>query len=100
MIIIWSIAAQDMTDKSTFDLIVKGHILQNLDIFSTRMLVISLYSCIKVDYHDKGCRQTLKEAEYYQKLRRFKPSLEYDFIPRFHGMIETNRGIGGIFDLV
>ena len=56
--------------------------------------------CIKVDYHDKGCRQTSKEAEYYQKLRRFKPSLEYDFIPRFHGMIETNRGIGGIFDLV
>lgn len=26
--------------------------------------------------------------------------MEYDFIPRFHGMIETNRGIGGIFDLV
>jgi hypothetical protein len=56
--------------------------------------------CVKVDYLDKGCRQTSKEAKYYQKLRRLKPALEYDFIPRFHGMIETNRGIGGVFDLV
>jgi hypothetical protein len=56
--------------------------------------------CIKVDYHDKGCCQTSKEAQYYQKLRRLKPGLEYDFIPRFHGMVETNRGAGGVFDLV
>jgi hypothetical protein len=56
--------------------------------------------CIKVDYRDKGCRATDKEAKYYQKLKRIKPNLEYDFIPRFHGMVETNRGTGGVFDLV
>jgi hypothetical protein len=56
--------------------------------------------CIKVDYLEKGYHQTAKEASYYQKLRRLKPGLEYDFIPRFHGMVETNRGTGGVFDLV
>lgn len=56
--------------------------------------------CIKVDYIDRGCRQTAKEAGYYQKLRRLKPGLVYDFIPQFHGMVETSRGPGGVFDLV
>jgi hypothetical protein len=56
--------------------------------------------CIKVDYHDKGCRQTSKEAKYYLKLRRIKPKLEYNFIPHFHGMVETNLGPGGVFDLI
>jgi hypothetical protein len=56
--------------------------------------------CVKVDYHDKGCRQTLKEAKYYEKLKRIKPGLVYDFIPHFHGMVETNLGMAGVFDIV
>lgn len=56
--------------------------------------------CIKVDFARKGYRQTAKEAKYYQKLRRIKPNLVYDFIPNFYGMVETDRGWGGVFDLV
>ena len=56
--------------------------------------------CIKVDFAARGCRQTVKEAKYYSKLARLKPGMDYDFIPRFHGFVETDRGLGGIFDLV
>lgn len=56
--------------------------------------------CIKVDFRDKGFRQTEKEALYYAKLARLKPNLVYNFIPRFHGMVETNRGMGGVFDMI
>jgi hypothetical protein len=58
------------------------------------------HRCIKVDFRDKGFRQTQKEAAYYAKLARLKPSLVYDFLPRFHGMVATDRGEGGVFDLV
>jgi hypothetical protein len=55
--------------------------------------------CIKID--KKATRgPTAKEAWYYGKLSRLRPDLEYDFIPRFHGMIETDLGPGGVFDLV
>jgi hypothetical protein len=56
--------------------------------------------CIKVDFSSKGYHQTAKEARYYQKLLKIKPALEYDFIPHFHGMEETDRGLGGVFDLI
>jgi hypothetical protein len=55
---------------------------------------------IKVDFIDKGYEQTAKEALYYRKIARLKPDIEYDFIPRFHGSVETNLGKGGIFDLI
>lgn len=56
--------------------------------------------CIKVDFTSKGYHQTAKEARYYQKLLKIKPDLEYDFIPQFYGMEETDRGWGGVFDLI
>jgi hypothetical protein len=56
--------------------------------------------CIKVDFADKGYKQTFKEAKYYQKLLRIRPNLVYDFIPAFYGLVETDRGLGGVFDLV
>ena len=56
--------------------------------------------CIKVDFTSKGYHQTAKEARYYQKLLKIKPDLHYDFIPRFYGMEETDRGWGGVFDLI
>ncbi len=56
--------------------------------------------CVKVDFREKGCRQTEKEAQYYLKLKRIKPGLVYDFIPHFHGMVETNKGRAGVFDLI
>lgn len=54
--------------------------------------------CIKIDH--TGFKSTLKEADYYKKLARIKPDLRYDFIPHFHGIVETNLGPGGVFDLI
>ncbi|MFT4176367.1 MAG: YrbL family protein [Luteolibacter sp.] len=56
--------------------------------------------CIKIDFRDQGFRQTEKEALYYRKLAKLKPDFSYDFIPRFHGMVTTDRGEGGVFDLI
>ena len=58
------------------------------------------HRCIKVDFRNLGFRQTEKEALYYAKLARLKPDLVYNFIPKFHGMVETSRGPGGVFDLI
>lgn len=55
--------------------------------------------CIKIDHRERG-GPTQKEARYYQKLARIRPELSYVHIPRFYGMVETNLGPGGVFDLI
>lgn len=55
--------------------------------------------CIKID----ACPPmgpTTKEARYYEVLARLRPELDYSYIPRFHGFVETSRGRGGVFDLI
>ena len=55
--------------------------------------------CIKVDVRKHG-GPTEKEAHYYKKLARIRPLLNYTYMPRFYGFVQTNLGRGGVFDLV
>ena len=55
--------------------------------------------CIKIDRRTHG-GPTEKEAAYYGKLARIRPGLSYTHIPRFHGMVVTTLGRGGVFDLI
>lgn len=55
--------------------------------------------CIKIDKRKNG-GPTEKEARYYEKLARIRPDLSYTHIPRFHGLVETTHGRGGVFDLI
>jgi hypothetical protein len=55
--------------------------------------------CIKVDTLKK-MGPTEKEARYYQTLARIRPDLDYSYVPRFYGFVETNLGRGGVFDLI
>jgi hypothetical protein len=54
---------------------------------------------VKIDYSKTG-GPTAKEAAYYRKLARMRPDHSYTHIPRFHGLVETNLGRGGVFDLI
>ncbi|MGA9277560.1 YrbL family protein [Ilumatobacter sp.] len=55
--------------------------------------------CVKIDKRETG-GPTEKEALYYEKIARLRPHLDYNFIPRFYGMVETDLGKGGVFDLI
>lgn len=55
--------------------------------------------CIKIDKRETD-GPTSKEAAYYHKLTRIRPEFRYTHIPRFYGFVQTNRGHGGVFDLV
>ncbi len=56
--------------------------------------------CIKVDWPGRSFSQTKQEGKYYRWLAKHRPSFQYDCIPRFHGFVATDRGPGGVFDLV
>lgn len=53
--------------------------------------------CIKVDVFGNG-QESQREKKYYRHLEKRK--ISWDMIPMFHGTIETNMGIGSVFDLV
>lgn len=55
--------------------------------------------CLKIDKRKHG-GPTEKEAHYYKKLARIRPLMEYTFIPRFYGFVDTDLGRGGVFDLI
>ncbi len=46
-----------MIDKTTFDIVVKQLILKNFDMFSTRMLFLALYSCLRTSYQCKSIKR-------------------------------------------
>lgn len=56
-IVVWSIAAQNLIDKRTYDLIVKQFVLTHLETFNTRMLVIVLYACERTKYQRKSIQR-------------------------------------------
>ena len=53
--------------------------------------------CIKVDISGHS-DENRREKEYYRHLEKRKTS--WAMIPRYHGDIETNHGLGSVFDLV
>jgi len=56
--------------------------------------------CIKIDWADRSFSQTKQEGKYYKWLAQKRPGFQYDCIPRFHGFVATNFGLGGVFDVV
>ena len=53
--------------------------------------------CIKITL-DGGQRETAREIKYYRHLER--RNISWDLLPRFHGCIETNLGMGVIFEII
>jgi hypothetical protein len=55
--------------------------------------------CIKITVDNNlSARQEQREKKYYRHLE--KRSISWDMIPRYHGDIITNRGVGSVFDLI
>lgn len=57
--------------------------------------------CIKID-DEPSSTVTLKEAAAYGKVKKrlAKCNFRYDVIPKFHGMVKTSYGDGGVYDLI
>jgi hypothetical protein len=53
--------------------------------------------CIKIALVKESI-ETLREQKYYKHLQN--RNISWDMIPEFHGDIDTNLGIGSVFDLV
>ena len=53
---------------------------------------------IKVVY-TSTCKQMKREISAYNQLAR-KSGMHYDHMPKFHGQVETDQGMGYVFDLV
>lgn len=56
--------------------------------------------CIKISHkkHQKHAKEQLKEISYYDFLIR--RNIRWDLLTRYHGVIDTNMGVGYMFDLV
>jgi len=53
--------------------------------------------CIKVVVAG-DLSESKREQSYYKRLQ--KRGISWDILPRFHGVIETDKGAGAVFDLV
>jgi len=53
--------------------------------------------CIKVVVAG-DLSESKREQSYYKLLQ--KRNISWDILPRFHGVIETNKGAGAVFDLI
>lgn len=49
--------------------------------------------------HDSSDKQTKREISVYKQLAKI-PSINYEHFPKYYGEIETDKGIGYVFDLV
>lgn len=57
--------------------------------------------CIKIEEKQEGkLTSNEKEALYYKKLLWLKPNYQYRSIARFYGWVETNLGMGAVFELI
>ena len=53
--------------------------------------------CIKVVVNGNQ-QETEREQSYYKFLQKKK--IAWDMLPKFYGNIETNMGLGAVFDLI
>lgn len=53
--------------------------------------------CIKIVVNG-GAKETRREQTYYRLLQ--KRNIDWEMLPRFYGEVETNLGVGAIFDLI
>ena len=56
--------------------------------------------CIKIDSGARSFSQTKQEGKYYDWIARKRPHFSFDCFPRFYGFVETNLGLGGVYDAV
>lgn len=56
--------------------------------------------CIKIDHEDNLRPETPREVAYYQRLKRARGQSSFQSIVNFHGIVATNLGRGGVFELV
>ncbi|MDF7667308.1 YrbL family protein [Orbaceae bacterium ESL0727] len=54
--------------------------------------------CIKVNYNDGAEEETNREIAYYKHL--IKRKINWDSLAKYYGPVETNEGIGHVFDLI
>ena len=53
--------------------------------------------CVKVVVHG-DLSESKREQKYYKFLQ--KKNIRWDIVPRFHGLVETDKGSGAVFDLI
>lgn len=53
--------------------------------------------CVKIN-HKKDSQEQLRELSYYEHLNN--RNIPWDLLTRFHGVVNTNKGMGYAFDLV
>jgi len=53
--------------------------------------------CIKVVVHGDS-KEIQREQKYYSLLQ--KRNISWEVLPRFYGLVETNLGLGAVFDLI
>ena len=53
--------------------------------------------CIKIIVAG-GPEESRRETRYYRHLEN--RNISWDMIPRYHGVVKTNLGIGSVFDLI
>ncbi|MGC1471238.1 MAG: YrbL family protein [Psychroserpens sp.] len=57
--------------------------------------------CIKIGKPEIETEHLYKEIKYYEKIKQKNSSrFEYQFYAKYHGEIETNLGVGFVYDLV
>ncbi|WP_040279854.1 YrbL family protein [Psychroserpens damuponensis] len=57
--------------------------------------------CVKIGKPEVDVKHLYKEIIYYNKIKRKDVSkFEYPFYAKYHGEIETNKGVGFVYDLI
>ena len=57
----------------------------------------NINQCVKVVVHG-DLSESKREQKYYKFLQ--KKNIRWDIVPQFHGLIDTDKGSGAIFDLI
>lgn len=56
--------------------------------------------CVKVDLPKTHKPATLHEIQFLNRIRRIRRNRPFESIAQYHGSVETNLGIGAVFELV
>ena len=59
-------------------------------------------ACIKIDHYEyrEEHKDMQREAAYYRRIMFFRRTKFFSGIPNFYGLVQTNLGVGSIFELV
>lgn len=80
---IWAISDMGFSDKDMFDVVVKGIMMEHLERFNTRMLIIAMYSCVKSRYKRKF------NERLYEEIKKRKDNLSQESVLTLKLLVET-----------